>query len=439
MRPSTLIHLARSNTRADRNRMHLAVGALAVSGGLVMGALRVARLGGGEYPMDHYSDYVADGRLRLGLIAVVVLFALLIGGVGAQVLRIGTAARERRLAALTLAGASQRQVRQLAIADAGLAGFFAGLWTGPVYLFLALGFSGLPRQARILPPIELGDLFVWPLMVALTTAAGCALGGFLHRLPAPSSSAPHPPPKRDVTVVVVLVVAGLTTLQQFGFGSISAVGLGILLALLGTAGALARRAGHRLIQSGRPVNLLTGIRLVADSRPIGRMATLLFLCGILIGGLTNGAVTTTLDYHQYEWRFYVTGMLLAIFGVLLVVVAVQLAMIVTAADQLVEQRRQLACLTALGVGPDTLRAVIRRQLGYLASPALAIGLLIGSLGGLLRLSAGPPSPADIATLITAVALPPAGWVLGQLGAAAAGHLLRNHIRDAVDPGNLRAA
>jgi len=102
----TLVHLARSRTPADRGRIQLATAAFGLSGAFLLGDFRIARLGEGELPEAVYSNYIAETGLRSGLLAIFLILAVLTAGLAVQALRLGTAARERRLAALRLAGAS---------------------------------------------------------------------------------------------------------------------------------------------------------------------------------------------------------------------------------------------------------------------------------------------------------------------------------------------
>jgi hypothetical protein len=181
--------------------------------------------------------------------------------------------------------------------------------------------------------------------------------------------------------------------------------------------------------------------LVTDSRPSARRVMMLGCCGFLVGTLINGlAGVLALRQDYYDHTFYATGFGMAVLGLLLVILTAMGALIVGVADQLVDQRRQLACLTALGVDVQFLRRVIRRQLTAVAAPALSAGLLLGMLLGLGRLVGAGNDPIRPGVLIsTTVGLTVAGWLLGLFGGAAAGFLLRNQLRDALDPENLRAA
>ncbi|HEY9335922.1 MAG TPA: hypothetical protein VIQ79_15920 [Kribbella sp.] len=442
----TLVQLARSRTPADRSRVQLATAALAFSGALLLGALRIARLGKGELGNDIYSNYIAESGLRSGLIAILIILAALTGGLAVQALRLGTAARERRLAALRLAGASRKQLRQLTVADAAIAGLAGGLLAGPAYLVLSLLFGALPRMARILPGAEPIDALLWIPVVVMMTAAGVVIGSLLHR---DGTAAPQPQSasQRHTGIVAgpVLIALGLLTSPYMGYVGSTIALAGTALLFLSTSGLWIRWLGRRLQRSGDPANLLTGVRLMTDSRPSSRICMLLGSCGFLVGSMANGIAsvvadeTTTSATSATSVSFYTTGFGLTIAGLVLIVLTAIAALIVGVADQLVDQRRQLASLTALGVDLPFLRRVIRRQLTVVAAPALAAGLLFGTVIGINRVSGGAVGPFDPGTLLLAAILTAAGWLFGHLGAAAAGLLLRNQLRDALDPENLRAA
>jgi hypothetical protein len=306
-------------------------------------------------------------------------------------------------------------------------------------LSLLLGL--LPRMAQILPGAELVDLLIWIPVVVITTGAGALIGSLLHRDELlPREEHPAEQPRTGIIVGPVLIVLGLASARWLGYVASTALVVGLGLCFLGLTPVWIRIIGARLKRSNDPANLLTGIRLIADARPSARMAMLLGCCGFLVGTLVNGLVSVLVSRDElYERGFYATGFGMSVVGLLLVVLIAMAALIVGVADQLVDQRRQLACLTALGVDVRFLRRVIRRQLTAIAAPALATGLLLGAFLGLARLVGGAIDPFTPTLLITAAGLAVAGWLLGLLGGTAAGFLLRNQLRDALDPENLRAA
>ncbi|WP_328330489.1 hypothetical protein OHA70_08910 [Kribbella sp. NBC_00382] len=444
MKLSTAIHLSRSRTAADRSRIRLTTVAVGISGALLIGALRISRLGPGDLPTVNYSNYLAEEDLRSGVITVFVLLAALAAGLAVQALRIGVAARERRLSAVRLAGGSARQLKQLSAADAALAGLTGGLLAAPIYLFLTLVLlSVLPPVSRLLPGLDAADLPAWLACTLVTTLAGAVLGWSLTSDRRPDEPVSAFGGRRPAIVVAVAtVVLGFVLLLS----SLSDGDLFVFLAMpfvvLVLAPRWTRRIGHRLTRSGAPVNVLTGARLVTDSRPTGRMSALLACCGLLIGFLVNstlGLAMEKLPVGAADRAMHLTGLSFGILGLLLIVATAIAALLVGAADQLVDQRRQLACLTAFGVDARFLRRVVERQLALAACPALGIGLFLGCL---LGLGAGRSALSDFGLLplfLSSLVLAVVGVGLGLLGARLAGFLLRNQVHDALAPENLRAA
>ncbi|HET6737334.1 MAG TPA: hypothetical protein VFH76_00315 [Kribbella sp.] len=438
----TLVKLARSRTPADRSRVQLATASLALSGAVLIAALRIVRMGKGDLDQSVYSDYIAQSGLRSGLIAILVILAVLIGGLAVQALRLGTAARERRLTALRLAGASRRQLRQLTVADSAMAGLAGGLLAGPVYLVLSLLFGAMPRIARVLPGAELLDAALWVPVVVMTTAAGAVIGSLLHR---DGSVARETPPavQRHTGLIAgpVMIALGLYFAQYLGYIATTVLLAGVALLFLATSTIWIRWLGRRMRRSGDPANLLAGVRLTIDARPSSRISVLLGCCGFLVGNMASGIESVLVDENHLASSgvFYNTGYGLVIVGLAIVVLTAMAALVVGVADQLVDQRRQFASLTALGVDQPFLHKVIRRQLTVVAAPTLALGLLLGTVIGVDRIAGGNVGSFDPMTLGLAAALTAAGWAFGHLGGAAAGFLLRNQLRDALDPENLRAA
>jgi hypothetical protein len=255
-------------------------------------------------------------------------------------------------------------------------------------------------------------------------------------------SAPESSAQRRTGIIAgpVLIVLGLLTSRYLGYVASTIALAGIALFFLSTSAVWIRAVGRRLQRSSDPAYMLTGLRLVTDSRPASRICMLLGCCGFLAGTMANAIA----GVHAAKDRggnaaFYTTGFGLTIAGLALVALTAMAALIVGVADQLVDHRRQFASLTALGVDLTFLRRVIRRQLTAVAAPALATGLLLGTLIGLGRVVGGAVDPFEPGTLLIAAALTAGGWLLGHLGGAAAGYLLRNQLRDALDPENLRAA
>ncbi|MFI5729932.1 hypothetical protein ACIA49_07380 [Kribbella sp. NPDC051587] len=441
MRAETLLLLARSRTHADRSRVNLTVATLGLTGALLIGALRIARLSG-DLDNTVYSNYVAEPGLRTGLIAILVVLAALTAGLAAQALRLGTAARERRMAALRLAGASSKQVRRLSVTDAAMAGLAGGLLAGPMYLVLTFLLGLLPTMAQVLPRAEVVDVGVWIPVVVAMAAAGALIGGLLHEdelLPRAETPVGRPSKVGVVTGVALIVLGGLSA-PFIGYFATTALVIGLAFLMLHLARRWLQAIGRFVARSNDPVNLLAGARLAADARSSARMSTLLGCCGFLIGVLFRGALAVAVS-PEFEDRaaFYVTGYAMAIVGLVIVMGVAMGALIVGVADQLVDQRRQLASLTALGVDATFLRRMITRQLAAVGGPALAIGAGAGMLLGLDYASGVSGDPFKAVFLLGALAVASGGCLFALAGGVLAGYLLRNQLRDALDPENLRAA
>ncbi|MEV8373937.1 hypothetical protein AB0P21_14420 [Kribbella sp. NPDC056861] len=442
MKLSTAILLSRSRTAADRSRIRLATMAVGLSGALLISALRVGRLGPGDLSKAKYSNYLAEEGLRPGVIAAFVVIAVLAAGLAGQALRIGVAARERRLNAVRLAGGSVRQVKQLGAVDAGLAGLVGGLLAAPIYLFLSLLFGAVPRMGRLLPGIDAVDLPAWVACTAVTTLAAATLGWSLatdRRSPEPVPSAGLRRPAVIVGTVLMSIVLLVGT-AAIGFVAVVLV-MPFLIVVLAPHWAV--RLGQRLTRSKSPANVLAGARLITDSRPTGRLGGVLVSCALLIGFLGNSATGLVLDpppvSDTVEPGFYLTGFFLGMIGLLLIVATAFTALLVGVTDQLVDQRRQLACLTAFGVDARFLRRVIERQLIIAACPTLGVGLFLGCLLGLGPTRNALSDAGFPALLLGSLALAAVGVAAGLLGTNLAGFLLRNHVQDALAPENLRAA
>jgi hypothetical protein len=323
-----------------------------------------------------------------------------------------------------------------------MAGLAGGLLAGPVYLILTLLLGLLPTMVQLLPRAEVVDGGVWILVIVAMTAAGALLGGVLHQDDLlPRAETPAGSPSRTGLITGVgLIVLALLTAPFIGYLATTAILVGLAFMMIYLSRRWLGAAGRFFARSDDPVNLLAGARLAADARSAARMSTLLGCCGFVIGALLHGVLSIMTDPgFQDRTGFYVTGFAMAIVGLLLVVGVAMGALIVGVADQLVDQRRQLASLTALGVDAAFLRRVITRQLAVVGGPALAIGSAAGLLFGLEYATGAGDSPFKMVYVLGALAVASGGCLFALAGGVLAGYLLRNQLRDALDPENLRAA
>ena len=161
MKPTTAILLARPAASSERGRIRLITAAAAVAAGLIVAAMRVSRMRVG-FDSAELQLYGSDDWTRPTLLTAVALLTIPTLAFTVQALRAGSAARDRRMAALRLAGATPRDVRIVAGTEAGVAALVGGLLGGWVYaaLWLVLGVLP-PAELRVLPAPDTLDIGVW--------------------------------------------------------------------------------------------------------------------------------------------------------------------------------------------------------------------------------------------------------------------------------------
>jgi hypothetical protein len=445
-RGDVLWQLAQPSTDADHRRSRLISTGVAGCGIFLLAALAILMIDESANGLTGLAPYVAESGLRggtaLGAALLVVPFVLF----GLQALRTGTAARERRLAALSLAGATRPQLRRLAFLEGTRAAVIGALLAGPGYLALWLVFGLLPPNGwKMLPTPGFEVAIGWLVLFVVLAVAG----GFAARLSArPATVSPLGMTRRiprglgpanAVAPIVsfVLVVFGVTALSS------SLGDVGLLIIFPGLA-VLAISSGPWLIlATGRWAvrqDLLTtmaGRRLLADVRSPGRVVGVLLAVGIafgvictILGGMLGEGWTAD------DLAFYLAGFGAAAVGGLLACVVASSSLVVSATEQVLDGRRGTAVLVALAASPQFVVEVVRRQLLLAAVPAAVIGGLLGWLG-----AGGLSIASDSGGWVLILALPIS--LLVSASAAAAGALVaaravRPAIEETSAPDNLRA-
>ncbi|MFB9234952.1 FtsX-like permease family protein [Plantactinospora siamensis] len=433
MKPATLVRLALAGTRTDALRVVLTglsallatLAALAAATVLAIPTRHVTdpndHWGGNS---DQYRNHLlAEPGLRPGLAIALLLLLIPVLALAGQCARLGAPSRDRRLAAIRLAGATPRQAVLIAAGEAGLAGLVGSVAALAVYLVgrRVLGHPGpdgkLALPTDVLPPAPVLAALVLglPVLAALATAI------MLRRVTLSPFGVVRRTDPRGVPGILpgVLIGLGLAAFAAIkpltesserlhwrlpGWSLLALLFGGNALALLGVvlgAGWISYNTGrvlHRLAR--RPAALLAARRLLADPWSGSRTLTALLSCVIFGAGASAfRAYFRTLQEMQVESQrlsdlasgrppmrvdpdtFYLDTMSLVNLAVLVALVLAAGGLLVSTGEGIVARRRSYANLVAGGVP----RGVLGRSIGWQvlapAVPAILLALAVGAVLG----------------------------------------------------------
>ena len=466
MRPGTLLRLAVAGNRTDHLRTVLTAVSAALATVTLLAAATVIAIRG---EAERYAGaLLAESGLRVGVIAALILLALPVLALTGQCIRLGAPARDRRLAAIRLAGATPRQAVLIASAEtvaAALLGMVAGVG---VFLMLRVLLERRDAAGRLVLPTDVlpSPLSLVLVGIAVPLVAGLIGAVLLRRVVISplgvirSSRRRSPWPWPGMLIVAGLVLfgagrraddLGTTSLAALLTGGVALTMIGVVL---GT-GWIAHLSGRLLHRFGvRPAMLLAGRRLMAD--PWSGSRTLAALLASVVAGAVALGYRANFETEFRASRIYdemLGGMsaqgptgdedfYLGTIDLVMVAVGVGVAvaaagMLVALAESIVARRRAYAALTAVGVPRRTLsEAVLWHTLAPLA-PAQLLALVSGI--GLTRLmgtevsvggdtgylcdaacQSGPGAPVEVATPLApvVVAVPVPVEMLAWLGGGA---------------------
>ncbi|MGW0733595.1 FtsX-like permease family protein [Streptomyces sp. NPDC002851] len=382
--------LLRGSDRREWWRISLTVLGALLATGFALAAVTTAALEG-SYRNAAYGNGLLDSEgTRRGVIAALLGLLVPVLGFLGQCARIGAVHRDRRLAALRLAGATPRQVRRIAALEVGVSGLlgslagFAGFGLllavaghAPAPLtwgFLVLVTLALPALAAVVSAFALRHVVASPL-------------GWVRRV-RPEGGRTRPFVSAGILAVLGGGIAALLAEGRGGLsdalvpiGAVAVVGL-VGLGAVTLSGACAKALGHRFARSSRPAVVIAAGRLRADPWAAARThAAVLLVTVVGVGFLGIWQLLTehlkVMEGHTLPAEYYHGGFRLVGLG-LLVALAISLsALAVGTAESLATQRRALAAQVAAGVP----RAVLRRAVLLETALPLAPALLLASGGG----------------------------------------------------------
>lgn len=397
-----------------------------------------------------------DRGVRPGYFFALLLICLVPLTLLQQVVRLGTAARERRLAALRLAGATPGQVRAVGAWEVGMPALVGGVLGIPVHLVLralfgtsaGLGWVGSPDVARELRLVPDGPGWWWTAVVVLAVGVLGALTGLLASRgvvvsPLGVSRGTRRPPPRG-WLPAALVAAGLASggviYVPFYGPWWAEVGLmvGIVLIVAGLLTAtpwVAYRAGK--VVAGRtssPALLLASRWLVADARSAGRAAAAIGVIALVAGGASTMVASLLVEAHDNGHgvdAIYSVPVAVVFVVLLVALVVATFSIVVHGVESLTDRRRSLASLSAEGMPVEVLERALRWEVSLAAVPTAVLALV-----GVTFVS-GLTARADALALGASLSLMAGTLVLTCVSLLVSTRLVRPWLRRAVDPTNLR--
>ncbi|MEU1477317.1 FtsX-like permease family protein [Streptomyces sp. NPDC005760] len=436
-------------TRGSDRREWWRVGLTAVGAALATGiGLAVFALNSldGQYSVSVGAGLLDSDSDRRNVSAVAVLLLIPVLGFLGQCARIGAVHRDRRLAALRLAGADAWQVRRIAALESGpacLAGSAAATAVCvPLLLHLWERPGALAWAGAVLVPVAVPLLGAAVSMLSLRRVVASPLG-WVRRV------RPMWGPGRALRVVIGLL--GVTALfvgvssflggpveVALGPPALFAVVLVVGFATVSLAGTTARRLGGTLAARAQsPALLIAAERLRDDPWAAARTHASVLLVTVVGAGFVGvrqvllatlrsmrreGTLATDMDY-------YTTGIDLTGAAILVALALVLTGLAVGTVESLATRRRGLAAQVAAGV---PYRVLARALILETALP-LAPAVVVAGTGG-MAISAWYTSLASQDTAVTlpyaALLVPVAVYAACLLSAATSLPLLRRSLRPA---------
>ncbi|MFD9494782.1 MULTISPECIES: ABC transporter permease [unclassified Streptomyces] len=386
--------LTRGSDRREWWRVTLTAAGAALATGLGLTAVAVLSIRGSRRVP------VADGLLdnpgeRSGVVLALMLLLVPVLGFLGQCARVGAVHRDRRLAALRLAGAAPGQVRRIAALETGLAcliGSVAPTAVAVPYLWHrwpdppALLWTACALVAVAVP--VLGALVS---VFALRRVVASPLGHVRRTRPARGRG-----PGRVVLVTALVILltglalgpsrlGGYETTQGFVLTVVILTGLGAVRA----AGAAARLIGRVLAErTGNAATLIAAERLRDDPWAGARSHAAVLLVTV-VGTAFVGVRQVLLDdltgrdpgMLGANLSFYTTGVDLTGAAILIALALALSGLAVGTAESLATRRRGLAAQVAAGVPRSVLGRALLLETALPLAPAVAVagagGLVVG--------------------------------------------------------------
>lgn len=394
---------------------------------------------------EQLASFVRDGGTRGGVVFAVLLLTLPPLLLLDQAVRLGSAHRDRRLAALRVAGATPSEVRRLGAIEVGIptsVGAVLGLGVFAVLRELLGGQTYDPHayygsNFAVVPTTGAPNAWQAAVVVIVVAVAGTFVGWWASRavVKAPlgvtrreRQRPPRPWGFLLLLLAVVLTPTSLSNDHRTDFVVFIVIALLVAAPVVlapRIAFVIARRLAGR---TDRPASLLAAQRIIAQPGAAGRAAA-------AIGGIalvSGGVVGFVLDVRNSDDSSYMAGAILVAFSLLVGLLISSGSMAVHSVESLLDRQREVAFLAASGMLESELELAARREITMVALPLAGVGSALGAVT--LPVIGG----GSLVELIVAVVLGVGITVtLVWLASALAVRSVRPWARRAASPINLR--
>lgn len=379
-------------------------------------------------PRESLANLVADPGVRGGTVFATLLLTVPMLLLLHQALKLGSAARERRLAGLRLAGATPAEVSRLGALEVVLpaaVGSVLGLGLHSLLVSVARlpdasgSGAGDEFEFRLVPVSVSPSWWQLLLVVVVVTLAGAWVGTMPSRrlVVSPLGVTRHQPagPPRPWGLALMLAAAILAVIGLVLGVDSTLVGVtGVALAVLGIASLgpwVAYRVGRAMITRARSASmLLAASRIAAEPRAVGRAAAAVGGIALVSGGTAAiAAYAVAAPYGDA----YVTGSVLLVAILLLLALAVLAwTLAVHTVESLMDHRRSTAALVAQGFARKDLERSLRLACGLTTLPLAVAGVVLGTV---VLGAAAEPDGLGVAIMVANLILTPAlVWLMIQL-------------------------
>ncbi len=387
----TTLRLAAAGGAGDRLRAILttlgaALGTMALLAAATVLAIRPQN---GPYA----SNLLNERGLRPGVIITLLLLCVPVIVFVGQCARVGAPARDRRLAAMRMAGATPRDIVRIAALETAIAAGLGAVGGAVAFLWIRSRIRtptfGLRRQWPT--DVDLSGVVVAAVVLIVALAAAVAAAITLRRVAVTPFGVARQVRQRPPTVVpLVLFVGGTAALaaitaisEALALGSGITIALGIAFFAATAAGLLSGTASLTFALGSflaprvrRPWLLLAARRMIAAPFTASRASVAVLLTVMIGAGVYSAREDFRNSDNLSDEPLYASAFTLLEACLVIAATIGAASLLVVTAESIVERRRTMAALVAAGTPRGTLAQAMLTEV--LLPLAVGIGIAAGA-------------------------------------------------------------